>query len=171
VPARSSLWFTWIAPAAGSYQIDTRGSRFDTVLAVYTGTTLAGLTQIASNDDISPSEKQSSLSLAASAGTLYRIAVDGRDAAALGEIRLNITSLPAITGHELLSGPLPDSPRSFRLTWRSEPWTTYRIERSANLTTWSPAAACVPSDGLSTILDLEGLPPGTTLQYFRVRRE
>lgn len=38
------VWFTWTAPAAGSYAIDTNGSSFDTTLAVLTscsGTSLA----------------------------------------------------------------------------------------------------------------------------------
>ena len=53
---QSSVWMTWIAPVVpGIAHFDTRGSGFDTVLAVYQGTkgtSLAGLTRIASDDDI-----------------------------------------------------------------------------------------------------------------------
>ena len=98
---------------------------------------------------------------------MYRIAVDARDTAARGELRLNITHLAAVTAYALL----PGSPRTFRMTWRSEPWTTYRVERSPNLSTWSTVTDCLPSAGSATTLDIGGLPAGTPRQYFRVRRE
>src|SRR4051794_40737305 len=46
-----SVWYRWIAPADGVATIDTAGSTFDTVLGVYTGLTVDGLTLIASNDE------------------------------------------------------------------------------------------------------------------------
>ena len=39
-----SLWWTWTAPTAGSVQIDTIGSNFDTILGVYTGSSISSLT-------------------------------------------------------------------------------------------------------------------------------
>src|SRR3954469_24201596 len=44
-----SVWFTWTAPKTTQVQMDTIGSGFDTLLAVYTGSALNALTQIASN--------------------------------------------------------------------------------------------------------------------------
>jgi uncharacterized delta-60 repeat protein len=52
--ANSSLWYTWTAPQSGDVEFDTIGSSVDTVLAVYTGSTLTSLTQIAANDDLFP---------------------------------------------------------------------------------------------------------------------
>lgn len=72
-----SLWYCWTPPASGSATIDTIDSDFDTVLAVYTGSSLQALTLIASNDDISPTEARSGVSFNALAGVTYRIAVDG----------------------------------------------------------------------------------------------
>src|SRR4051812_14194356 len=48
-----SVWWTWTAPSAGSVIIVTAGSTFDTLLAAYSGTTLASLktTRVASNDE------------------------------------------------------------------------------------------------------------------------
>ena len=51
-PATNSVWYKWIAPQDGEVQMDTMGSSFDTVLAVYTGSTLTSLSQVAANDDI-----------------------------------------------------------------------------------------------------------------------
>jgi uncharacterized delta-60 repeat protein len=52
--ASQSLWYKWTAPQDGEVQMDTIGSSFDTVLAVYTGASLSGLSQVAANDDMFP---------------------------------------------------------------------------------------------------------------------
>jgi|GEM_PF-782087 len=71
-----SIWYRWTAPQDGILTISTAGSTFDTVLAVYTGTTLLNLVRVASNDD-DGSLMTSKVRFAARAGTTYRIAVDG----------------------------------------------------------------------------------------------
>ena len=79
-PASASVWYRWTAPADGLVSLDTCTASFDTRLAVYTGTALANLTEVASNDDsedCGPGSAQSSLSFAATSGTTYQIAVDG----------------------------------------------------------------------------------------------
>ena len=48
----SSVWYKWTAPQDGEVQLDNLGSSVDTVLAVYTGTTLNSLSQVAANDDL-----------------------------------------------------------------------------------------------------------------------
>ena len=55
--------------------IDTAGSDFDTLLAVYTGSSVDGLTVVASNDDAIG--LQSEVSFTAQQGGAYHIAVDG----------------------------------------------------------------------------------------------
>jgi formylglycine-generating enzyme required for sulfatase activity len=74
--AAKSLWWSWTAPHSATVTINTYGSEFDTVLAVYTGSALAGLAEIASNDDFG-NENSSRLSFHATKGTTYRIALDG----------------------------------------------------------------------------------------------
>ena len=66
----------WTAPEGGTAVFNTRESNFDTVLAAYTGTTITGLTQRASNDQFNGSN-QSKIVFPVRAGTTYRIAVDG----------------------------------------------------------------------------------------------
>ena len=73
-----SVWWRWTSPSEGNVTLDTRGSYSDTTLGVYTGTNLALLTRVASNDDINPGVVQAStVTFTATAGTVYRIAVDG----------------------------------------------------------------------------------------------
>src|SRR5207253_9788740 len=53
-----SVWYGWTAPASGSVSLDTHGSAFDTTLAVYTGSSLPGLTQVVEDDDSARSEER-----------------------------------------------------------------------------------------------------------------
>ena len=48
------LWYQWTAPVDGEVELDTIGSAPDTVLAVFTGTSLSTLNQVAANDDLFP---------------------------------------------------------------------------------------------------------------------
>lgn len=88
-----SVWWTWTAPSAGETRITTTGSSFDTTLGIYTGSSLNALTGVASNDD-APGSLQSTVQFTAAAGTTYRIAVDGFNAAS-GDVVLNVTFTPA----------------------------------------------------------------------------
>jgi subtilisin family serine protease len=88
----NSAWWSWTAPTSGIYNIDTRGSNFDTYLSVFTGSAVGNLTLIGANDDASGS-LTSLVSLNATAGTTYRIAVDGFSSIT-GAIQLNIAPPP-----------------------------------------------------------------------------
>ena len=73
----ASVWYRWKAPRTGVVTIGTLGSSIDTLLGVYRGGAVNGLTKVAANDDISSKQPQSRVSFTAHAGTTYRIAVDG----------------------------------------------------------------------------------------------
>ncbi|MDP9136092.1 MAG: hypothetical protein M3N56_14835 [Actinomycetota bacterium] len=90
-----SVWYMWEAPASSEVTIDTAGSNFDTLLAVYTGEQIDDLKPIASNDDVGRVHT-SLVSFSAKAGTVYMIAVDGyrsdsRDADS-GAVTLNCST-------------------------------------------------------------------------------
>jgi uncharacterized delta-60 repeat protein len=62
-PPNHALWYAWTASHDGEVELDTVNSGFqfldfdaelDTVLGVYTGTTISGLNQVAANDDLFP---------------------------------------------------------------------------------------------------------------------
>jgi hypothetical protein len=73
-----SVWYSWTAPSGNPVTIDTIGSGFDTLLGVYTGSSVDSLTTVARNDDISSTTRQSRLSFTPLAGATYQIAVDGK---------------------------------------------------------------------------------------------
>jgi hypothetical protein len=77
----ASVWYRWSAPVSGVYTWDTCTSSFDTVLAIYTGSAVGALTEVASNDDGCGAFGGSKVTFSATGGTLYQIAVDGYDTA------------------------------------------------------------------------------------------
>jgi subtilisin family serine protease len=83
----SSVWWSWLAPDSGLFQINTFGSNYDTTLGVYTGSSVSNLTTIAGNDDFG--NLQSRVNIKTITGTTYYLAVDGYNGAT-GSIRLNI---------------------------------------------------------------------------------
>lgn len=89
----STVWFSWQAPATGRFRIQTgsvvkvendepatyfgNGTDFDTVLAVYQGSTLSTLSLVAGNDDGGTVE--SAVEFDANSGQTYFISVDGAE--------------------------------------------------------------------------------------------
>jgi hypothetical protein len=76
-------------------QVTLAGSSFDTLLAVYTGTTVNTLTLVSSNDDC-PSKSRvltSCVILSVVPGTIYSIQVDGHGAQS-GDVSIAVTPAP-----------------------------------------------------------------------------
>ena len=84
-----SVWWNWVPQADTGVIVDTTGSAFDTVLAVYTNSTLPALKEVAAADD-SGTHKQGYVTFNAKAGVAYHIAVAGFSVADAGVIRLRI---------------------------------------------------------------------------------
>lgn len=82
-----SVWWRWTPAVSGTASLDTHGSGVDTLLAVYTGGSVATLAAVASNDNDGASGNASGLNFQAVAGTTYRIAIDGK-AGAQGALAL-----------------------------------------------------------------------------------
>ncbi len=83
----ASVSYNWTAPASGSVTIDTLGSSFNTLLAVYAGSSVGSLTTVGS-DNGSLGNGASRVIFTATGGTTYRIAVDGNNGA-MGNVVLN----------------------------------------------------------------------------------
>lgn len=94
-----SVWWKFTAAEDGTFDLTTSGSDFDTLLAVYTGSAVGSLSEVAS--DFTSGVGASMLSFAGTLGTVYRIAVDGAGGT-YGNVMLALTeetsggaSLPA----------------------------------------------------------------------------
>jgi hypothetical protein len=92
-PGGKSIWFKWIAPAGNSrsYTFSTRGSTktnlptqsANTVMAVYSGTSVNALTQVAGNEFFIDETNQ--VTFVPTPGATYYIAVDGNNSGAGAE--------------------------------------------------------------------------------------
>jgi hypothetical protein len=89
----SSVWYRWTAPSAGTWFLDTTGSTFTTLLAVYTGNALTGLSTVANNLGAG-GVLTNTISFTAVAGVTYQIAADGFGGAA-GSLVLRLAPAPA----------------------------------------------------------------------------
>ncbi len=72
-----SIWYSWTAPITGSLLLDTRGSNYDTLLAISTGSAISALTNVGANDDAPGGGLQSAVTVNVTAGITYRIVIDG----------------------------------------------------------------------------------------------
>lgn len=151
-----SIWYSWQAPANGTTTIDTCGSSFDTLLAVYTGAVVSALTPVASNDDFCG--QQSSVSFAATSGVTYRIAVDGYASVAppgafgTGQLSLQLSTMASSPPQLLIDGPEgPTSSTDASFYFGADRYTT---SFTCSLDTATPAP-CWPDQQFTSLADGE----------------
>jgi hypothetical protein len=120
---RNTVWYRFTPTITGSVSIDTFGSNFDTVLAVYTGSSLANLNQVACNNDTTQpgtsNVRQSRVSLTVTAGTTYHVQMGGVPPGGLeegfGNLVVNFRSAPPPPANDNFAAAIPVStlPTSF----------------------------------------------------------
>ncbi len=88
--AHHSLWFNFTTVSTGFVTLEVTDADFDTVLAVYTGNSLAKLVRVAADDD-SGLNNNSRVIFGARPGVVYRVAVDGFNAGQAGLANLVVT--------------------------------------------------------------------------------
>lgn len=142
-----SVWWTWTPAVSGTAEITTSGSDFDTVLGVYTGTSVAALTERASNDD-GVAGTTSRVIFSVTAGTAYQIAVDGYGGAS-GSISLTVFSLFAVaTSASPATGGTTDGGGTF--TSGASATVTATAAPSYAIVNWTEVGAQVSSSASYT---------------------
>lgn len=134
VPGGSSYWFALAAEEAGEIRLDTEGSGFDTVLAVYTadGPSFADLQPVACDDNSGSDGQDSKLTFIAEASVIYLIAIDGVNGAR-GTVRLNYALLAQANLAPL--GRNVAGANQLRLT--GQPEGTFEVQTSPDWVTWT----------------------------------
>ena len=95
MPIGHTVWYSYTPATTTDVTIDTEGSTFNTVLAVYTGQSLGALTLVGCNDDGSPFARTSYVQFRAIAGTRYIIQVGGfQDDSGSLTVNVNGTQTP-----------------------------------------------------------------------------
>ena len=164
-----SLWWTWTPSSDNTALIDTSGSGFDTVIAVYTGNTLLQLDPVASINNRG-SSTATYLKFDAKRGVGYRIVIAGASDGESGTVRLRLTPngepdliRPVVSIDSPLSGtisagnlievsgtafdPSPNASGVSQVIIRLNNETIGRLADGTS--SWSAFAALVP--GLNTI--------------------
>lgn len=146
----ASVWWSWTPDTSGQAVIDTLGSDFDTDLAVYVGTAVDALAEVAANEDISlaTGNLRSVVSFHAVAGTTYHVVVDGWESSD-GDITLNyeLRSLLAAVGLNGVEGPdgpvgaghvwVADALNGFaHEDWVQVPWGNYVTTQGETRPAW-----------------------------------
>jgi hypothetical protein len=85
----ASVWYSWTAPFTGAAIVNTKDSDFDTQLAVYTGATLGGLTEVDQDDDGGPNST-SRVDFDAVQGVTYQLQVTGYESGEEGTVRIKL---------------------------------------------------------------------------------
>ena len=127
--ATSSIWWKWTAPYKGKVQIDTIGSSFDTVLAVYTGSSVGALTSVAYDDD-NGEGFTSRVDFTAEKGTTYSIAVSGVSGE-YGDIVLNLQQFPE--GQTTISKANVSANGKMQFSFKAQAGKTYYVQRATSL--------------------------------------
>lgn len=127
--ATSSIWWKWTAPYKGKVQIDTIGSSIDTVLAVYTGSSVGALTSVTYDDD-NGEGFTSRVDFTAAKGTTYYIAVSGVSGE-YGDIVLNLQQFPE--GQTTISKAGVSANGKMQFSFKAQAGKTYYVQRATSL--------------------------------------
>jgi len=161
IPGGASAWFVFQAPANGTLYLNTDGSDFNTVLAIYTGPgpLLSSLTAVACDNNSGANGLTSSLSINASSNTIYYIAVDGVNGAT-GLAYLNYRLLvPTVLTRV---AKMNESTLRFRIT--TTPSYPFSIQRSGSLLSWATLVVTNTPTGTMVLQDTNATP---AKRYYR----
>ena len=147
-----AVWYAFTAPIGGTYQIDTIGSDFDTVIAVYQGPALDSLSAVACNDDFGG--EQSVVEFPAAPGSTYRIQAGGFTGDT-GLLRLHLTFIAEST-----PTATPTSSPTFTSTFTATPTATNTPSPTTTRTPTAAATATATNTVLSDT-DSDGIPDTT----------
>jgi hypothetical protein len=159
-----SVWWKWTAPVSGKVTISTAGSDFDTVLGLYSGSTLEEAVRLMGNDDDAGGGRNTSrIDFDVTAGTEYRILVDGLagfSVAASGNIvlTLGMNNVAATLGTTGIVN------QQLGLTVQGGIGSSYRLESSPDLANWVAIQHFVPTNAVTSFTD--SVLPGN--RFYRV---
>jgi hypothetical protein len=162
VAGGASYWFTFVAEQTGDVRLDTEGSSFDTVLAVYTATGpgFGNLQPVACDNNSGADGLDSKLTFTAQAGVTYLIAIDGVRGAQ-GSVLMHYSLMT----HALLT-PLGRTPEgNNRLRLSGQPGGTFEVQSSPDCRTWTRLFTTNVVTGLCDFIDR-----GSTNQGWRYYR-
>jgi hypothetical protein len=143
-----SKWYAYIPPASGTLFLNTDGSNFDTLLAVYTGCcTFSSLAPVDCDNNSGTNGLTSALHFQATSNTVYYIAVDGVGGAT-GAAHLNYRLL-----QPMVLTNLAKTSNSMTFLVKATPAWPVTVQRSTNCLSWTNVFTTGSVSGSFTFLD------------------
>jgi len=115
----ASVWYRFTAPTSAAVTIDTLGSSYDTVLAVFSGDSCRTLSSAVPCNDDSNGTLQSQVRFQAVAGTTYFIEVTSFCGGPAGNLRLDFESGELLSGRSIQVRDHAGDPRKRKLVLSS----------------------------------------------------
>lgn len=150
-----SVWWTWTAPSTDPVTFDTHGSKLtDTALAVYTGSSVGSLVEVAQDYEYQMYGGQPEVTFTPVPGTTYHIRVSGNN----GGMNAVVLHWPASYGYVLAAPYVTEHPQSQSVvTAASASFSAAAVGNPTPTVQWERS-----TDGGSTWLDIAG---ATDLTY------
>ena len=166
VEGNASIWYKWVAPEAGFLLVRTLGSTIDTIMAIYTGSSVSSLTLQDGNDD-GGQLGSSEVGISVAAGITYFIAIDGKfgtsgttvltwEFSSLARPRLGLRMTNSPTASVVVSWPAG-----------SEGFTLYSAPDAAPQAGWSAVPQAPVIEGSERRVTV---PIGDGTQMFRLQK-
>ena len=166
-----SVWYRWTATFTGKVEVNTCTTNIDSILAVYTGSSLGTLSRVADNNNACSSGSGSKITFNATNGTTYRIAVG--DAGGLREntftLRLIERKPPTVTSTNPANGAPAVAAGANVLATFSEAMrastinnTTFNLKKSGTSTILSATVTYDSATRRATLNPSANLQSGTT---------
>ncbi len=156
-----TVWWSWVAPTNGYLSLSTEGSDFDSVLAVYTGSTLGALQRVAIGFDEPGLTAHAYFPV--QQNTRYTIQVDATRWAPPGHVALwlRLTQPPEIVRSSFVRQA--DGTVTFRV--RGIAGHQYRLQTSDNPTGWTTVGEVLAGTEFA-VTDSPG--GGTPVRFYRL---
>jgi hypothetical protein len=158
----ASDWISFVAETTGTLFLNTDGSSYDTVMAVFrrSATNASALELLACDNDNGSNGKTSSVSVPVEVGKTNYILVDGVNGAS-GILQLNYS---LVTGTAIkLIGVTVDGAQHLQVSGRTN--LHFRIEASADMLNWSSLITATSASGVYDYIDTSSV--AVPKRYYR----
>jgi hypothetical protein len=165
VEGNASIWYKWVAPEPGFLLVHTLGSTIDTIMGIYTGSSVSNLVLQDGNDD-GGELGSSRVEISVAADTTYYIAIDGKfgfsgsivvnwEFSSLAQPRLRIRLTNSPSAGVVVSWPAAS--------------TGFTLESTANLQPggWAPVSELPSNEGDQQVVIL---PLSGSQRLFRLQK-
>jgi hypothetical protein len=145
----ASEWFAVVAEESGTLYVNTDGSSYDTVLAVYSfGPTNTGLSLLGCDNNGGLDRKDSAVAVAVEAGRTNFVVIDGYNGAyGVASLHFSLVTQGSLTPAGFTAQ------KAIRLRLTGQPTMRFAIQASTNLVNWTSISTNSSTSGTFDYID------------------